>query len=735
MIGKTVSHYRIVDKLGGGGMGVVYRASDTRLGREVALKFLPEEVAQDKLAVERFQREARAASGLNHPNICTIYDVDEFEGQPFIVMELLEGETLKHHISGKPMTIEAALQFATQISDALEATHAHGIIHRDIKPANLFLTHRGQAKILDFGLAKLTAQKQRIGETVGASIGATIAVGASGDHLTTSGSSVGTVAYMSPEQARGEEVDARTDLFSLGVVLYEMVTGREAFAGNTTAVVFDAILNRPPMPIARLNPVVPAQLDQLIGGLMVKDREKRIPTAAKLHSELQRLKREVDSGRSSPAAAVSAEKSLAVLYFENLSAQKEDEYFRDGMTEDVITELLKVKGMKVFPRAAVLTFRDKVVTAPQVGQELGAMYVLSGSIRRAGNRLRVTAQLIEAGTGHGVWADRFDRTLEDVFAVQDEIARSITNALRITLSPQEDRAIAHKPTENAAAYDYFLRGRGYARRLTRTDLEFALQMYEHAIKLDPAFALAYAELAISCSEIFYFHESEQKWVDRGRKACERALELDPQLGEAYAARSTIQEASKEFDEAIRSARRALELNPNYGTAYFALGRALFRGDRPAEAADLAQRAIEVGGDDYNVFVPYIMALDRVGRIAEADGLREGRVVALERQLEMVPEDARARILLATNYAHFKKNDAAMSEVKKALTLRPNDANILYNAACTYGVMEKKAEALDLLRKMKENGFSQLDWARRDPDLACLHNDPEFLALLVDEDAN
>jgi non-specific serine/threonine protein kinase len=733
MIGKTVSHYRIIDKLGGGGMGVVYRATDTRLGREVALKFLPEEISQDKLAVERFQREARAASGLNHPNICTIYDVDEFEGQPFIVMELLEGETLKHHIGGKPMAIEAALQFATQISDALEATHAHGIIHRDIKPANLFLTRRGQAKILDFGLAKLTAQKQRMGETVGASMGATIA-GGMGDHLTTSGSSVGTVAYMSPEQARGEEVDARTDLFSLGAVLYEMVTGREAFTGGTTAVVFDAILNRPPMPIARLNPAVPAGMDQLIGRLMVKDREKRTPTAAKLHSELLLLKREMDSGRGSAAPAASIEKSLAVLYFENLSAEKEDEYFRDGMTEDVITELLKVKGMKVFPRAAVLSFRDKTVTAPQIGQELGAMYVLSGSIRRSGNRLRVTAQLIEAASGHGVWADRFDRTLDDVFAVQDEIARSITDALRITLSPQEERAIAHKPTENAAAYDYFLRGRGYARRLTRTDLEFALQMYEHAIKADPNFALAYAELAIACAEIFYFHESEQKWVDRGRKACERALELDPQLGEAYAARSTIQEASKEFDDAVRSARRAIELSPNYGSAYFALGRALFRGDRPAEAADMAQRAIEVGGDDYNVYVPYIMALDRVGRVAEADVLREGRVAALERQLEMVPEDARARILLSTNYAHFKKFDAAIAEVKKALNLRPNDANILYNAACTYGLMEKKGEALELLVRMKQNGFSQLDWARRDPDLACLHNDPAFLALLAEEDA-
>ncbi len=403
------------------------------------------------------------------------------------------------------------------------------------------------------------------------------------------------------------------------------------------------------------------------------------------------------------------------------------------MTEDVITELLKVKGMKVFPRAAVLAFRDKPVTAPQVGQELGAMYVLTGSIRRAGNRLRVTAQLVEARSGPTVYGPTASTaTLEDVFEVQDEIARSITQALRITLSPQEERAIARKPTENAEAYDYFLRGRGYGRRLTRTDLEFALQMYEHAVQLDTGFALAHAEMAIACAEIFYFHDSAPQWLERGRQACERALELNPQLGEAYAALAMVQDAQKQFDDAVRSAKRALELNPNYGTAYFALGRALFRGDRPEEAADLAKRAIEVGGDDYNVFVPYIMSLERVGRNDEAHLLREGRTRALERQLEMVPEDARARILLATNYAHFGKNDFAVREVQKAIALRPNDSNILYNAACTYGVMQKKPEALDLIKRMKALGFAQLDWARRDPDLACLHNDPEFLALVGEE---
>ncbi|MCM2258764.1 MAG: tetratricopeptide repeat protein, partial [Vicinamibacteria bacterium] len=464
-----------------------------------------------------------------------------------------------------------------------------------------------------------------------------------------------------------------------------------------------------------------------VSKLLEKDRRLRYQSATELRADLQRLKREIDSGRVAPAA--SRDKSVVVLYFENLSGAKEDEYFRDGMTEDVITELSKVRGLRVFPRAAVVAFRDQSVTGPQVGEQLGAQYVLGGSLRRAGNRLRITAQLVEARTGTSVWAERYDRELSDVFEVQDEIARNITQALRITLTPQEEKALAAKPTGDTRAYDFYLKGRAYSRRQTRSDLDLALQSFEHAILLDPGFALAHAGIANACGLVHEWHDDAPAWLQRGRAASERALALDATLPEALVARARILYSQKRYDDAIRDVKRAIELKKECDGAYNILGRSLFESDRWAEALEYASAAISLNGDDYNVYVPFMNIFEGLGRAEDAAKLREREISVLEQQLRDVPEDVRARILLAADYASVKREDDAVRELQKAVDLRPNDSNILYNAACTYGVMKRKPEAIAMLRRARAAGYANPDWIRRDPDLASLHGEPEFEKLL------
>jgi len=371
-IGSTISHYKITGKLGSGGMGIVYEADDTRLGRKVALKFLPKDLEQDSGSLERFQREARAASALNHPNICTVYAIEEHEGQHFIVMELLEGETLAQAIARRPMEMDPLLDIAIQIADALESAHSKGIVHRDIKPANIFVGPRGQVKILDFGLAKIERLRRADGGST------QLETAPPGDELTVPGTSMGTVSYMSPEQARGQLTDARTDLFSLGTVLYQMASGVLPFQGDTSAVIFEAILNRDPAPVTKVNPTVALAFERLLEKALEKDRSLRYQSATELKTDLTRLKRDLGSGRKSTgesdsrAPGAAAQRSVAVLYFENLSGVKEDEYFRDGITEDIITELSKIKGLKTFSRPTVLAYRDKAVTPAQIGAQLGA---------------------------------------------------------------------------------------------------------------------------------------------------------------------------------------------------------------------------------------------------------------------------------------------------------------------------------------------------------------------------
>ena len=708
---SLAGRYEVDREVGRGGMATVFLARDRKHDREVALKVLHPELAAS-LGSERFLREIQIAARLQHPHILPLYDSGQAGTLLYYVMPFVEGESLRDRLDrDKRLPVEDAVKLGRDIAAALDYAHRHGVVHRDIKPENVML-HEGEAIVTDFGIAKAVSA-------------------AGGERMTQTGMAVGTPAYMSPEQAMGEgEPDGRSDVYSLGCVLFEMLAGEAPFTGSTPQALITKRFTDPVPSVRAARKEVTGELEIVVTKSLAREPAERFDSAALVAQALGSPKM-VTPPNATPLAtpATASTKSIAVLPFADMSPQRDQEYFCEGMAEELINALMKIEELQVASRTSAFGFKGKEQDAQEIGRQLNVGSVLGGSVRKAGNRLRITAQLINVADGYHAWSERYDRDMEDVFAIQDEIAQSIAKALRVVLTDKTKRAIEKPPTADVEAYDYYLRGRQFFHQWRRKGVEYARRMYERAIAIDPNYALAHAGIAECSAFIYTYWDASAAHLERADSASKKAIELDPELPEVHTARGLALAYSKQFDEANREFETAIRLGPKLFEAHYFYARALSQQGKLAEAAKEYTEASQLRPDDYLAPMFLGMVYEGLGRADESHAISHRALQLIERHLELNPDDARALNLGAVALGRQGQKERGLEWARRSLAADPEDSGLLYNTACFFAVQGEREEALDCLEKAVDLGFGLRGWIENDSDLASLHEEPRFKAVL------